>query len=66
MKEIALAAIEKSFFEKLAAYPNITHSSVPVGKDESGNIVLYMVGEKPVFDFKVKNHAEIGSKAWHN
>ena len=61
-KEIALAAIDKAFFENLAAYPNITHPSVPVGKDESGNIVLYMVGEKPVFDFKVKNHAEIGAK----
>lgn len=61
-KEGALAAIDKSFFEKLASYPNITHSSVPVGKDESGNIVAYMVGEKPVFDFKVQSHADIGAR----
>ncbi len=30
-------------------------------KMNRGNIVLYFVGEKPVFDFKVKNHVEIGA-----
>jgi seryl-tRNA synthetase len=61
-KEDTLAAIEKSFFEKLASYPNVTHSSVPVGKDETGNVVAYFVGEKPVFNFEAKSHIEIGTK----
>ena len=52
--------LDRRFFTNLAGYPNITHSSVPVGKDESGNIVLYFVGNKPEFDFKVKNHVELG------
>ena len=52
--------LDRRFFTNLAGYPNITHSSVPVGTDESGNIVLYFVGNKPEFDFKVKNHVELG------
>ena len=52
--------LDRKFFTNLAGYPNITHSSVPVGKDESGNIVLYFVGNKPEFNFKVKNHVELG------
>jgi len=53
--------LDKKFFLNLAGYPNITHSSVPIGKDESGNIPLYFEGRKPEFDFKVKNHVELGS-----
>lgn len=41
--------------------PNITHESVPVGPDESGNMVVRKWGEKPVFDFKLKEHFEIKS-----
>lgn len=52
--------LDKRFFANLAAYPNITHPSVPIGKDENGNIPLYFVGNKPEFDFKVKNHVELG------
>ncbi|MBU4449852.1 MAG: serine--tRNA ligase [Actinobacteria bacterium] len=52
--------LDRRFFKNLAGYPNITHQSVPVGKDESGNISLYFVGNKPEFDFKVKNHVELG------
>jgi seryl-tRNA synthetase len=59
--EEKLQVSEKEFSNRIAAYPNITHSSVPVGKDESGNVIAYFVGEKPQFDFKVKNHVEIGN-----
>jgi seryl-tRNA synthetase len=52
--------LDRRFFTNLAGYPNITHQSVPVGKDESGNIPLYFVGNKPEFDFKAKNHVELG------
>ncbi len=48
--------------EKLALIlPNITHESVPVGSDESGNVVVKKWGEKPAFDFKPKEHFEIAS-----
>ena len=59
--ETRLAGAEKQFFERISSYPNITHSSVPVGKNESGNVLAYMVGEKPEFAFKPKNHSELGA-----
>lgn len=59
--EEKLQVSEKEFSNRIAAYPNITHSSVPAGKDESGNVIAYSVGEKPQFDFEVKNHVEIGN-----
>ncbi|MGB9623736.1 MAG: serine--tRNA ligase [Phycisphaerae bacterium] len=34
---------------------------VPVGPDESANVELYRVGEPPKFDFKPKDHAELGA-----
>ena len=39
--------------------PNLLHESVPVGKDESANEVVRVVGRPPRFDFPVKNHLEI-------
>jgi seryl-tRNA synthetase len=59
--ETELEILEKKFFLKLANYPNISHSSVPVGKDENDNVVLYKIGEKPEFDFIPKNHTELGT-----
>ena len=40
--------------------PNVTSPDVPEGPDESGNIVIRTWGEKPVFNFKPKEHYEIG------
>jgi len=39
--------------------PNLLHESVPVGKDESDNLVVRVLGEPPKFDFEPKNHLEI-------
>lgn len=40
--------------------PNIPLSDVPVGKDESQNKVIKKWGEIPKFDFKPKDHVELG------
>ena len=40
--------------------PNIPHPSVPVGKDASDNVVVCEWGNKREFDFKPKEHFEIG------
>ncbi|WP_421622882.1 serine--tRNA ligase [Borrelia sp. MN22-0132] len=40
--------------------PNISASDVPVGDGENGNIVLKVSGSIPNFDFKPKDHLEIG------
>jgi len=43
----------------LLSLPNLLHESVPVGKDESANVVVRVVGKPPKFDFEPKNHLEI-------
>jgi seryl-tRNA synthetase len=40
--------------------PNIPHSSVPVGKDSNDNVIIGQYGKIKKFDFKPKEHFEIG------
>tara|TARA_Y100000034_G_scaffold54708_1_gene67011 strand:- start:16408 stop:17685 length:1278 start_codon:yes stop_codon:yes gene_type:complete len=42
--------------------PNIIHKSVPIGKDESKNIEIKKIGKPKKFNFKIKNHIELGEK----
>ena len=42
--------------------PNIPHASVPVGSDESSNVLVRTWGIPRVFDFETKAHYEIGEK----
>lgn len=44
----------------LAEIPNIPMDGVPVGPDESANVVVRTVGEKPRMNFVPKEHFEIG------
>ncbi|MFQ6081555.1 MAG: serine--tRNA ligase, partial [Candidatus Bathyarchaeia archaeon] len=43
----------------LLRLPNLLHESVPVGKDDSENVVVKVWGKPPKFDFNPKNHLEI-------
>jgi len=43
----------------LRGLPNILHESVPVGRDESENVVAKTWSEPPKFDSEPKNHLEI-------
>jgi seryl-tRNA synthetase len=47
--------------ELLSTLPNIPHESVPFGKDESDNVEVRRWGTKPVFDFEVKDHVDLGT-----
>ena len=50
----------KSEIDKLLLeIPNIPHTSVPVGKDETDNVVIRSWGEKPEFDFNILSHIDI-------
>ena len=40
--------------------PNMPDDSVPVGVDESENVILETMGEKPSFSFEPKEHWELG------
>lgn len=42
------------------AIPNLPDDSVPVGADESDNVEVRKWGAPRVFDFKVKDHTDIG------
>jgi seryl-tRNA synthetase len=58
--ESDLEKANNEFMTRMALYPNVSHSSTPVGKDEKDNIPVFFWGEKPGFDFTPKNHAELG------
>ncbi len=45
-----------------AGIPNLPHESVPPGSDEQDNIELHRWGTRPVFDFEVKDHVELGAR----
>jgi seryl-tRNA synthetase len=45
---------------ELAAIPNRPLPEVPQGADEADNVEVRLVGEKPAFSFKPKEHFEIG------
>ena len=55
-----LKEIEEQLNDLLLRVPNIPHSGVPIGKDESGNIEVRSWGEARKLDFPPKPHWELG------
>ena len=55
-----LSAVEAELQELLAGIPNIPDPDVPVGADDSANVVLRTVGEFTEFDFEPKPHWDLG------
>jgi seryl-tRNA synthetase len=58
--EPELKKAESKFKKALCQIPNIIAPDVPEGKDESENKVLRKWGEPKKFDFKPKDHMELG------
>ena len=54
------AEVDKQFVSLMLKVPNIYSPDTPVGEDESANKVLRQWGEKPVFNFTPKDHADLG------
>ena len=54
--------LEQEFNDLMKKIPNPPSEDVPVGKDESENVVVREVGEKTKFDFTPKDHLELGEK----
>ncbi len=52
--------LEEKIRNHLLITPNIPALDVPIGLDEKDNVVRYEVGTPKKFDFKVKDHVEIG------
>ena len=60
--DVELKEIQEKLENIALNIPNMLHESVPVGKDESDNIVYKTWGEKPVLGFEPKEHWELGEK----
>jgi seryl-tRNA synthetase len=59
--EIRTAAIQADLNAMMLQLPNLPHDSVPVGADESGNVVARTWGTIRKFDFEVKDHVDVGT-----
>ena len=46
----------------LLAVPNLPHESVPVGSDETGNVVVRQWGTPRAFAFPVRDHVDLGER----
>ena len=56
-----LPRIQAALDDLLLRIPNLPHSSVPVGKDETENVEVRKVGTPKTFDFEVKDHVDLGA-----
>lgn len=56
-----LPRIQAALDDLLLRIPNLPHSSVPVGKDETENVEVRKVGTPKIFDFEVKDHVDLGA-----
>jgi len=57
-----LKDLDKEFNELILQIPNIPFDDVPVGKDDSENVVLRKVGKVPKLGFTLKDYLEIAEK----
>ncbi|CAE6723252.1 Serine--tRNA ligase [Paraburkholderia domus] len=53
--------IQKRLSDLLLGVPNLPHESVPMGKDETGNVEVRRWGTPRQFDFEVKDHVDVGT-----
>ena len=60
--ESGLRRMEEELHELLLNLPNIPEDGVPVGRDESENVLVRGGGEEPDFDFEPLPHWELGER----
>ncbi len=53
--------VHQQFTQLMLTLPNLLHESVPVGKDESANVIVRTVGEPRRLEFKPKDHVDIAT-----
>ncbi|WP_333797730.1 serine--tRNA ligase [Rheinheimera sp.] len=58
--KIKLDAVLAELDQIAMSIPNLPDLSVPVGKDETGNLEVRRFGEIPSFDFEPKDHVALG------
>ncbi|MBI4837657.1 MAG: serine--tRNA ligase [Nitrospirae bacterium] len=60
LKEQSLRELETQTLQEILVLPNIPHESVPLGKDDTGNVEVRKRGRLPEFSFQPKAHWDIG------
>ncbi|MDP6527846.1 MAG: serine--tRNA ligase [Candidatus Pacebacteria bacterium] len=60
--EDELDRIEKEFVRLMIKIPNVASPDTPIGSDESHNKVVRQWGDKTKFNFKAKEHDELGKE----
>ncbi len=55
-----LKVIEEEYHELLLITPNIYSEDTPIGSSDKDNVEVFRWGTNPSFDFKIKNHIELG------
>lgn len=58
--EVELESVDRQRLLLLDIFPNLPHSSVPVGKSAADNVVVRTWGEPGKFDFEPKAHWDLG------
>ncbi len=58
--EEELATISTEYDKLMFSVPNVMHESVKRAPGEEGNTVVKTIGDKPEFDFEIKDHVELG------
>jgi seryl-tRNA synthetase len=59
--EADLSAVQQEWENVLSAIPNFPAEDVPVGKSEEDNVQVRVWGTPRIFDFKVKDHVDLGA-----
>lgn len=59
-REPELEEVKKQYDLLMVKVPVIPSKDTPVGKDDSGNVEVYVKGEKPNFNFQPKDHIQLG------
>ncbi len=55
-----LAVLDEKIKQMLLITPNLPNRDIPIGKDEEANVEIKKVGTPRVFDFPIKDHADLG------
>jgi seryl-tRNA synthetase len=59
--EARLNELQTELQNLLLNVPNLPHESVPQGKSEADNVEVRRIGTPRVFDFEIKDHADVGT-----
>lgn len=59
-KKSALIALQDEYAAYAMGIPNVPDASVPEGLDESANLEISKWGTPRVFDFEIRDHADLG------